>query len=205
VIKILLVDFDGVMSKSKFYDGYPEEYEKEFSNLLKQLFESSESGLRDSWMRGAVRYSDVHAAIANDPKIASIYDEVLVESVKNIKLNQTMLRTVCRVRDAGVRVALFTDNMDVFDDIAVGHFRLLDHFDAVYSSSQHGKLKFEDDSLFRKAASSVDANPEEVALVDDSTRSMNAMEQLGGKWFHYANYDRDHPLFEAWIDSLLRG
>lgn len=203
MIKLLLVDFDGVMSKSKFYDSYPQEYKKEFGILLKQLFMSPESGLLDSWMRGSIGYKDLHAKIADNPTVASVYDETLLNSITAMQLNREMLDTVRRVRDSGVKVALFTNNMDVFDDITVKHFNLVNHFDAIYSSSQHGKLKFEDDTLFVKAASNAGATPSEVALVDDSMSSIEAMKQLGGVSFHYKDYTENHPQFESWIFGLL--
>lgn len=203
MIKLLLIDFDGVMSKSKFYDSYPQEYKKEFEVLLKKLFMTPESDMLDSWMRGSTGYRSLHAEIANDPTIASVYDEALLKSVTTMQLNQQMLDSVRRVRNSGVKVALFTNNMDVFDDVTVKHFNLADQFDAIYSSSQHGKLKFEDNTLFAKAASDAGAMPHEVALVDDSISSVEAMKQLDGIPFHYKNYTEDHPQFELWISGLL--
>ena len=203
MIKLLLVDFDGVMTKSKFYDAYPQKNKKEFDTLLKQLFMSQESDLLDPWMRGQIGYKEMHAKIADNPKIASIYDEALLQSIVTMQLNQKMLDTVRRVRDSGIKVALFTNNMDVFDTITVKYFNLSEHFDAIYSSSQHGKLKFEDGTTFIKAASSVGATASEIALVDDSVDSINAMKQLGGAAFHYKNYTEDHAQFESWIVGLL--
>ena len=158
MIKLLLVDFDGVMSQSKFYDSYPQEYKKEFQTLFKQLFMSPESGLLDSWMRGSIKYEDLHKKIASSHTIASVFDDALRSSVKAMQLNLEMLETIRRVHEHGTRVALFTNNMDIFDDFTVKHFNLTNYFDAIYSSSQHGKLKFEDDTLFAKAAADAEAD-----------------------------------------------
>lgn len=114
MIKLLLVDFDGVMSKSKFYDPYPQKYKKEFERLLKQLFMSPESDLLYSWMRGSIGYKDLHNKIAPNHIIAAMYDEALLKSAINMQLNQKMLDTIRHTRQSGIKVALFTNNMDVF-------------------------------------------------------------------------------------------
>lgn len=186
MIKLLLVDFDGVMSQGRFYTGHPEAYKQEFAYLQKVLFEENRDNLLNHWMRGKIDFRTLHARIAGEIDVdPAIYDTALIESVKHMQLNTHMLETVRKVRAAGVQAALFTDNMDIFDEVSVPHHKLANQFDAIYSSSQYGKLKVEDDSLFIRICKEHLAKPSEAALVDDSLKPTEALNRLGGQAFLY--------------------
>lgn len=203
MIKLLLIDFDGVMSKDRFYANYPGHYESEFEHLLSTLFGQNKTTLLDDWMRGKLSYPDVHKKIAKEINAnPSIYDQALLASVANMGLNWHMLQTVQTARKAGIKTALFTNNMDVFDNFTVKHFNLADHFDAIYSSSQHGKLKLEDESLLDKARKEAGAKPNQIALVDDSPSFVEAVQKYGGLAFHYDQYTDSHPSLEQWLTSI---
>lgn len=202
MIKLLLVDFDGVMSTGRFYADYPVEYKEEFDHLLQSLFMSGEDSPLDDWMRGRIDYQTLHKHIAQKIKAdPSHYDAALIESITRMKINQHMLYTVRKLRNAGIKVALFTNNMDIFDTFSVRHHQLQDHFDAIYSSSQHGKLKTEDDTLFAKACKEMAVRPDQVGLVDDSRDPIKSVAEFGGHTFLYENYTESHSAFEAWLHT----
>lgn len=203
MIKLLLVDFDGVMSIDKFYADHPKKFEEEFAHLRSALFMNPEDNLLDEWMRGRLAYHELHKKIAEKKHInPAIYDAALIKSIAAMKLNRHMLDTVRKLRASGVKVVLFTNNMDIFNDVTVDLFGLGELFDDIYNSSDHGKLKFEDDSLFKRALSEAGVQADEAALVDDSTHSIESMHALGGQAFHYVDYTESHPAFEEWLAEL---
>lgn len=205
MIKLLLVDFDGVMSQGRFYVGHPEAYTREFSHLQKVLFQENRDDLLKRWMRGKIDFRTLHRQIAQEVGIdPAIYDVALIESVRRMQLNERMLKTVQEVRATDVQVALFTDNMDIFDEVSVDHHKLADYFDAIYSSSQHGKMKVEDDSLFMRACREFSVEPMDVALVDDSRTSTEAVKGFGGYAFLYESYIDSHLEFTRWLHSIAK-
>lgn len=202
MLKLLLVDFDGVMSKDKFYARYPEQYKAEFDYLLGEMF-GKDNGLLNDWMRGKYTYTGIHKKIAEPARIdPSLYDQALIQSVMGMRLNVRMRETVKLLRQQGIKAVLFTNNMDVFDTITVPHFRLDAEFDAIYSSSRHGALKLEDSSLFETVCAEFDVLPNEIGLVDDSESSIVAAAELGAQVFHYADYNDSHAAFVAWLEDV---
>lgn len=203
MIKLLLVDFDGVMSMDRFYANPPKEHQKAISELQQHLF-GDDKTLVTQWMRGELSFQQLHREVAAQSGIdPSIYDEALTRSVHNMRLNVEMLETIASLRKAGVAVALFTDNMDIFDNLTVPLYELDQKFDAIYSSSAYGRLKLENDTLLMRAAREADAQPHQVALVDDRERSCEFIRSLGGHAFLYDNYTDSHPAFTSWLGRLL--
>ncbi|NCD00432.1 MAG: hypothetical protein EOL95_12135 [Bacteroidia bacterium] len=199
---LLLVDFDGVMSNSRFYETDALE-DREFSDKAKEfIFSQENTVVLNSWMRGAICYQEVHR-LAEQAKglSAKRLDHLLHQSVINMDLNKLMLSYVKYLRENGVTVGLFTNNMDVFDSISRYHFNLDKYFNHIYSSSAYGQLKLENDTIIRKVIDDTHVHIDEVALVDDSQSSFDTATKYGIATFLYRNYKESQVEFETWIEK----
>lgn len=134
---------------------------------------------------------------------ANKLDELLVASVKRMSLNQSMLKFTQNLREQGVVISLFTNNMDIFDRVSRYHHQLDDYFDFIYSSSAYGQLKFETDAIILKACIDADVGMGDLMLVDDSPVSYETARKLDIPAFPYTDYTASQQPFETWPLHLL--
>ncbi|NCU37800.1 hypothetical protein EOL96_01915 [Candidatus Saccharibacteria bacterium] len=199
-LSLLLVDFDGVTSVGRFY-ATNNMSENALSLCVSDfVFSKDNKKLVQDWMRGKLRYQDLHRLVEKKQGIgADQLDDLLKRSVKEMKMNSQMLAYLQKLRKQGIVVSLFTDNMDIFDTVSRYHHELDSQFDYIYSSSMYGQLKLENDTLLKKAIYDARTRPSEVAFVDDSTEAYEKATKYGIKTFVYGKYVDSQPDFEAWV------
>ena len=191
---VLLVDFDGVVSNGKFYDGQDMTLARK---VQQYLFSPQQSNFVRDWMRGIYSYEVVNQKVGDTMGLtADVLNDLLEQSVKEFQLNNPLLHFVAKLRQSEWLVYLYTDNMDIFDRVTVSYFDLGKYFDAIYSSSAYGTLKFEDSSLFTRLKSEQNINNGRFYLVDDKIPAI--VEELGIKPFHYKDWS-DQGEFEQWL------
>jgi FMN phosphatase YigB (HAD superfamily) len=199
-LKLLLVDFDGVLSNGRFY-YLPDSDQKELAAIAEHaIFASQDRQLLHQWMKGELTYGEIHDRLGRTAGVdARELDALLRASIKHMPLNHSLLGFITSLRSRGVTVSLFTNNMDIFDTYGRAYHQLDNHFDAIYSSSQHGQLKLENDTLLQLALSEAGVDVQNTALVDDSHNSLQRATQYGVNTFLYEKYEESQPLFERWL------
>ncbi len=205
-LKMLLVDFDGVMSNGRFYHSDIVAEKEMASSAAQAVFTAENSELLNDWMRGKVSYQDIHTLVEQKTGIkAENLDRLLQDSVKRMSMNHRMLTFTGKLRKKGVIVSLFTNNMDIFDSVSRWHHELDAYFDFIYSSSAYGQLKLENDTLLNRALDDAKAAKSEVAFVDDSRVAYDAATSFGISTFLYQDYTDSQAAFEAWIEKEYQG
>jgi len=201
-LKMLLVDFDGVMSNSRFYNSEIAAEKEMARSAVQTIFTAENSELLNDWMRGKVGYQDIHNLVEQKTGVkAEDLDRLLEDSVKRMSINRPMLAFIGKLRKKGVIVSLFTNNMDIFDSVSRRHYELDNHFDFIYSSSEYGQLKLENDTLLNRALHDAKTTKSEVAFVDDSQASYDAATSFGVSTFLYKDYLDSQVVFEAWVEK----
>jgi HAD superfamily hydrolase (TIGR01509 family) len=88
-----------------------------------------------------------------------------------------------RMRERGKRLVLLTNSHPVTLDIKHGRTRVLDHFDAAFSSQQFGAPK--EDQRFWQAVQRVEPfDPARSIFVDDSAAVLHAAKLAGVRWVY---------------------
>lgn len=205
-LKLLLVDFDGVMSNGRFYTSLDQKENALGNAAAGIIFTPENKALVNKWMRGQVTYPEIHDMIeATHGLNARQLDTLLEKSIERMPINQLMLDFVGFVRSKGVSVSLFTNNMDIFDMVLRRYHRLDEHFDHIYSSSQYGQLKLENDALIMKALKDAGTKTiDEAVLVDDSQDSYDLAKGYGLDAFLYKRYTDSQNQFETWLRQEYR-
>jgi HAD superfamily hydrolase (TIGR01509 family) len=199
-LKLLLVDFDGVMSNGRFYAAPADDESALGAQAVGHIFTADNATLLNDWMRGSISYRQLHKQVAAQVGLdANALDQLLEASVKRMPLNTRMLDYIATLRKRGVTVSLFTNNMDIFDTVSRAHHQLDNHFDHIYSSSEQGQLKLEDEALLRKALREAGVSKAQTAFVDDSSASYEAATSYGIQTFLYDDYDASQKSFEIWL------
>lgn len=183
---MVLFDFDGVLSKSRFYTTIKDNKLKE--KVRNKIFSKDYWPIVSDWMRGKLSYQQIHRDIAPELNIQSqLLDQELINSAKLVKIDKNLVRFALELKKNHVKTAIFTDNMDVFDQIIVKHNNLDRLFDLIISSSAYGALKTDNSGeLLKKVIKEQDLRPEEVLLVDDSENIGKIMKSIGGSFYLFS-------------------
>jgi len=207
VIKGILFDFDGVLSTGRFYSAVSKDDALIIKKVRDRIFSSGRDSLDlvDSWMRGEKTYKDINKLLAEEMNLkTSFLNKSLVESVKAMVLNKDLVDFAQVIRCQGIKVAIFTDNMDVFEKILVPRYVLRNKFDFIFSSSTYRKLKLDDKGEFLDfAIAKLEVEAPEVLLIDDSTKIRPLIEERGGLFYWYRDYRNEFPKFKSWFERRM--
>lgn len=202
-IKSILFDFDGVLSNGRFYSTIPSEYSVIKEKVISTLFSKEAWEVTKEWMRGDKSFEEIHAEYSN--KIGAdieFLNKSLIDSVIAMKLNEDLMKFAKLMRNKGVKVSVFTDNMDVFDRVFVPYNDLNGKFDHIFSSSIYKNLKSNGDGTFLKQAlEETGISPENSLFLDNTPKIGEWMVQFGGHFYLYENYETEYQKFEIWFND----
>ncbi len=199
--KTFAFDFDGVLSGDYFYANLKETYPEVHRFIQEKVF-SSESGMVDRWMRGQLTSDQVNEFISKNTEIDfNELSKLFIESVKAMRLESRLISLAEKLKEGSCKIALVTNNMDVFNKITVAHHQLGRIFPVIVNSFDYGVMKHEENGkLFDIAMSQLGNNSyEDALLIDDSAKARNMFEQKGGSTYAYENY----PDFINWANKNL--
>lgn len=190
VIKTVFFDFDGVLSKDHFYANLESKYSEVHKFIQKKVFGSGVE-MVNQWMRGQLTSDQVNKFISENTNID--FDELnklFIESVKAMRLEIRLISLAKQLKTNSFRIALVTDNMDVFNAITVRHHKLDNVFPVIVNSFDHGVMKHEaNGKLFDIAMAALgEGDYSNTLLIDDSVKTRSVFEQKGGLTFAYVNY-----------------
>lgn len=189
-------DFHGVISRDLLFDGLQDIHPRAHSYLAGEVFGKDGEKI-NQWMRGQLSIDDINREICDATGIdAALLEEVLALSIEKMRLEDRLLALAQRLDAAGVKVALVTDNMDIFNQKTIVHHRLREYFPVIVNSCDHGMLKSDPGGmLFDIAMERVGAKDFGRALLVDDSRSVRPVfEGRGGQVHTYEDYEG----FAAW-------
>lgn len=197
LLKGVLFDFDGVLCSDYFYNTLGKTDPELYDDINTKIFREDKPLIR-SWMRGRKTADDINRIVSKRlGKSYKFLKQALEISITKMRLNQQMLELVNNLKRKNVKVAILTDNMDVFTDILVPHNNLRQLFDEIFSSFEYRKLKADNDGEFiKEALDTLQINPKETAIVDDWDEIGRIFTNWGGHFFLYKNNFRD---FRNWL------
>ena len=202
-LSTILFDFNNALSKDHFYTTLKKSHPDAHKKLTQILFGPKACTLTSQWMRGEISYKDIHREISSKVGLhAYTLDKALVASVKKMTINMPMLCFSQKMRAQGVKIAIFTDNMDVFDEIYVPYTGLDKKFDRIFSSNSQKKLKLDNNGKFIfEAISTMQSHPKNTLLIDDFISNGDALKKAGGTFYHYNRYTEGHRDFIKWFSD----
>ena len=191
--RVLFIDWDGTLSRSRFWERWRDNPENRSSyDLLQNVLFNNDKGkiLLQDWMIGVKSYSDVINYVSSITDIP--YEDLKNElqfSAENMKLiDADIIKLIKKIISQGIKVVIATDNMDTFTQWTVPAMRLRLLFDEILVSDNIGAMKtqvspeglslFFDDYLRRH-----DIKTNQSVLIDDNLNTQ-AVEQWGINFLH---------------------
>lgn len=188
--RAILFDFDGVLCRDRFYEkALLPNHAVVYDWLQTHIFSNKE--LVRQWMRGEVTSDTINKLIAKNIGIDFINLVALYnQSIKMMRLDEEVMNLAAKLKLAGKKIAIVTDNMDVFSQITVSNHKLNALFDVVINSADHGLLKKDDSgALFDIALAALGEKIEKSLMIDDSDTTIDLYRQKGGQGFVYKNFE----------------
>lgn len=138
-IKIVFIDWYKTLCSSIFFKSNEDE------NLCKKFRKRTfvdNVDLIEPWIEGKIGKETILQKIANNPDEYAKAEELLTKSCQLMQMDsQNFLPLIQKIRQKGVKVAIATDNMDIFTDYVVPALNLTNYFDEIISSSDIGCTK----------------------------------------------------------------
>lgn len=174
-----------------------------YEHIQSTIFGGNYRELIRSWMRGEFDYLEFNNKISNILNIdVSILNLAMEKSITEIKLNKDLFDFSQQVRSNGVKIAFFTDNMDVFTKLFIPINNLANKFDNVFSSWEYKQLKADKNGeLLEIAARRLKVPLQEILLVDDRDHIGEIMSSKGGKFYLYKDYENEFKRFKQWCQT----
>lgn len=186
--QVVLFDFDGVLSRGRFYSGtLLPDYKNVYDWLQSNIFGDKE--LVKRWMRNQVNSQIINELIAKKTGIDyELLNKLFRQSIIQLELDQEIISLAKSMKLAGNKIGLVTDNMDIFTEITVPHHQLDSIFDVIINSADYGILKKEENGrLFDIALNVLGNKIENSLMIDDCESTIDLFKQKGGHGFHYQN------------------
>jgi FMN phosphatase YigB (HAD superfamily) len=191
-------DFDGVLCTDRFFAGLKPDYPQVREWVSQHIFSGEKWG--DQWMRGEIDYRRINRMISDATGISSeLLDRMLPEGVRLMQVNATLIRWAETLKAKGVKVALVTNNMDIFTAITVPLKQLDKTFPVIVNSCDYGLMKQDENGkLFDTALEKLGLTTfKNVLLIDDSAGYCDIFRAKGGEAYQYSNL----PDFEHWAEE----
>jgi len=200
--KAVIFDYDGVLGRDRFYANIRETHPEVYQFINTKIF-SGKSDILAQWMRNKLTSVDVNKYIGD--KTGIDYDllyKKFIESAYNIKADERILKIALRLKRQGVKIAIVSDNMDVFTSMEVKNQSLGKVFSVIVNSADYGLLKKDDEGkLFDIAMQKIwnsrvdcDTYYKETLLIDNSQNKLEIFKEKRGKIFLYNSFEE----FENW-------
>ena len=179
-LKVIFIDWYQTLTSTTFLNKLKLENHALFRKFIEVIFENNSEGWQYDWARGKLSKEDVAKKISQAGIMP--YDKVLQTfadccSHQSLDYPDTFAK-IDKLRQAGIKVVLATDNWDVFCDYTIPSLQLNQHFDKILSSNELGCLKRDvcNQSIpfFENFMQNQKLNKDEVVLIDDAAVNIEA-------------------------------
>jgi FMN phosphatase YigB (HAD superfamily) len=198
-ISTVFFDFDGVLCTDRFFAALKPDYPDVQEWISQHIFGGEKYG--DRWMRGELNYRQINRIIAEATGISpELLDKLLISGVGRMKVNAALIQFAENLKQNDIKVALVTNNMDVFSEIIVPVKKLDKTFSIIVNSFEYGLMKQDKNGrLFDIALNWLGLNSfDGVLLIDDTPVYCDIFKAKGGQVYQYSN----QADFLQWAEKL---
>jgi FMN phosphatase YigB (HAD superfamily) len=197
----ILFDFDGVLCKDYFYSNLKDSHPEVYKFINESIF-GKDSNILNKWMRAEMTADDVNKYISEKTKIDFNHlSDLFVKSVKAMKVDNRLIDLAKTLASNGRKVALVTNNVDVFNSITIKNHNLNEVFPVIINSFDYGVMKHDKNGrLFEITLEKLgESDFSDTLLIDDSSAVRAAFESRGGTIFPFETFED----FEPWMNKNL--
>ncbi|MBD3300725.1 MAG: hypothetical protein GF347_05230 [Candidatus Moranbacteria bacterium] len=184
--KAILFDFDGVLTNDLIFVGFRKKNPKLWNFLQKEIFvHNKKHTLFKEYMRGEFNYKYFLECLSAQTKVPyQELEEEFFSSIYSIKVDNLILDFISKLKKK-FKVALISDNIDIFSQIVVKNNRLDELFPVIINSFDYGFLKTDQNGeLLDIAIRAIRHNDYKHSLmIDDCKTVVKIFKKKGGRAF----------------------
>ena len=145
--------------------------------------------MQTSWMRGKYSYQEINGVISDATGVPfSKVTELFKTGVRQMRINPALIQFALSLKRRGIRIALVTNNMDIFNEITIPEKNLADVFPVIINSFDYKLMKQDENGkLFDIALVKLGLDSYQgVYLIDDSPTYCTIFTAKGGNAYQYS-------------------
>ena len=195
MIKAVLFDFGGVLAEEGFREGLMAIAKKK--NLDEQSFFKTAEDIiyKTGYVTGKAKEKIFWENLSRETGVKDDYRRLRLEILRRFVLRPGMLSIAGKIRDAGMVVAILSDQTNWLDEIN-SKKPFYNRFDYVFNSYVLGKSK-KDSSVFRDVAKIIGIKPHLILFVDDNSHHIKRASEAGLRTIHFTGIEDFKNQLEA--------
>jgi len=182
MIRVVLMDFGGVIANEGFYEGLKAIAHKDGLDP-ERFFKTAEEAIHQTgYVTGKAAEAEFWNAVRQTTGIREGDAELREQILSRFLLRPEVLAFADRLRLSGVRVCILSDQTDWLDELD-RRIPFYHHFDRVFNSYALQKSK-RDASLFDDVCKEMGIEPAEALFIDDNFSNITRAASRGLKTVH---------------------
>lgn len=200
MIKVILFDFDGVLTTDKTGSQSIINYLSAQTGIPFDTLKPVYASFNKDLLSGKLKHENMWHSFCE--KVGADIDyTLLIESFWNTPIDWDMIALAKRLKTT-YAIGMITDNKcDRIDEIVQYH-GWSDLFDVISVSAAFGSGKT-DERIFTKTLSVLGIHPEECVFIDNTVKNLIIPEQLGMHTMLFDDADRDITQFTEQLQRVL--
>jgi FMN phosphatase YigB (HAD superfamily) len=194
-------DFDGVLCTDYFYTTLEQDYPEVRRYINANIF-GGPGKYPERWMRAELTYRDINKIISDATGITfERLTGLFKESVRLMRINPTLIQFALELKRAGIKTALVTGNMDIFNEITVPEKKLAEVFPVIINSFDYRMMKRDENGkLFDIALKKLGLDSYQGTwIIDDSPDICALFTAKGGRAHRFSGMRE----FELWLEQIF--
>lgn len=184
-IELVLFDFGGVLAEEGFLAGLATIARKNKMKPDVVTEQVKDIIFNNGFIAGRCDEAAFWDDVRSTTGVSGSDAELRAEILDNFILRPWMFDIVERLKSAGVRVAILSDQVNWLDELN-GKFHFFDKFERVFNSFYHGTHKGEE-RFFQLALEELQLEPGKILFVDDAVRNIAVATSLGFRSILYTD------------------
>ena len=196
-IRCIVFDFGFTLSPDRYFKIAPPGCPDWQAVIQKVIF--GDPAITDPWMRGELTSRDIATVLSRHfPLEIPIILETMYEGCGHLEFNPAVWDFAATQKRAGRKIALVTDNLDVFTQVVVPAHRLDRLFDVIVNSSDFHAIDKERlwPIAFERLGGGI--GYAESLLIEDGEYEPARFRRLGGSAYQYST----ESAFLDWLASV---
>lgn len=186
MIKIILLDFGGVLAEEGFREGL-KEIARQNGLDPEGFYAAADSLIHETgYLTGQAGEADYWNAVRERTGVSGTNGQLREEILKRFVLRAEMIQCVALLKAGGFKVVMLTDQTNWLNEIN-GKENIFPHFDRILNSFQTHLTK-RDASTFTAVCGMLGVKPEETLFVDDNNNHIQRAADRGLETIHFTSF-----------------
>jgi len=182
MVKVILFDFDGVVTTDKDdKGGMFRIFKRETGLPEKVLLEKIQKHISAPLYYGKVKFKTCWKALCKE---LGVSEDLVKEYIGKTPIDKKIVNLAKKLKKEGYTTGILTTNSSYRMKKITKHFKLKKAFQEIFVSADFGLTKWEK-KFFTQVVKRLKVSPEEIVFIDNSARNLIEPKKMGMKTIFY--------------------